>query len=229
MYKIWFLPFVDWQVTVKSPLSDSHNEVENICFFHLRFVLYEKDNNLCFKGFAMWKHGVFPRKIIFAVFYYPRKNNQHAKSGWKCSDRSQTKWITLFILVNDAVLWNLLCSGKRGCKGSCGVNLLALPPQEGPHPNPPSSYSSATSCTGCSLQNMSISQPCCFGGRGRGSAPRYMRWRWAIQHLCPCIRANTPRLSQEGMAREVHISASALEKADTHRAHRDTRMFLGMP
>lgn len=128
-------------------------------FFHLGFVLYEKDNTLFFKGFA----SCIPKKGYFCCVFSPRKHNQHAKSGWKCSYHSQTKRINLFILVNDDLLWSLLCSGKRGSKGSCRVNLLA--PQQGPHPSPPSSYSRTISCTVCSLQSMSVSWPCWFGGQ----------------------------------------------------------------
>jgi len=38
-----------------------------------------------------------------------------------------------------------------------------------------------------------------------------------------------PRLTHEGMAGEVHMSASPLEQADRHRANRDREILLGTP
>lgn len=91
------------------------------------------------------------------------------------------------------MLWSLLCSGKRGSKGSCEVKLLTLQPQEGP---PPPVHSLLTLLL--LVLSVFLAGWECFlatliwvAQRERVSAPHSTGWRWAIQHLCPSIGART--------------------------------------
>lgn len=162
-----------------------------------------------------------PKKGCFCRVFFPRRDNQHAKFVWKHSDQTQTKSISLLILVTYAVLWSLLCSGKRGSKGSCEVKLLALQPQEGPPPlvHPlltplpllvlsvflaEREHFLATLIWGAERETQRLAPQDGDGQFITSALASGQRW--------------LPRLTQEGMAGEVHISASPLEKADTQGA-----------
>lgn len=120
-----------WQLNLSFQAHSSRWKI--FWVFHLGFVLYEKDNTLSLKGLPSESMVCAQERLFLLWIFSPRKHNQHAKFGWKCSDHSQMKWINLCILIHDAV-YSEACS-VLGRWEARAVNLLAS--QQGPHPSPP--------------------------------------------------------------------------------------------